>query len=478
MSDRYDFFREMSSWQLEAKEEDNVRYFYPLPEITELESGTKCYVIGRKGSGKTAIAQHLRENRNYKTFIRNLSFKNFPFNELYKLEDGKFTTPSQYTTIWKYIIYGAICSMMAENESIDRKISGPLGSYFGIDFDRALASNLSKLGELSFGLNIMGSGAEFGKTSSHTQNFTPWPERVDILEKIIDKYIDGSRYFILFDEIDEDYEDILNIDRKSKYFELLIGLFKATYDIRGKFRRPHSIRPIVFLRDDIYDIIQNNDKNKWDDLAVILKWTEDMLRNLIAFRISRAINMAGELLSFDDALSQTFESETIRYGKNTRSKRPIFRHILARTLMRPRDVVSYFRECAGISYRRQQDLITTDVVKEAEEPYSLRFRQELIDEIQSIMPSVPQILDALAALRKPIFSFPEFGEFYASVKKEISTTLEFEEVCKVLFHFSAIGNQPAQHNYQIFKYLHPNAKINVREYGMIHPGLRKSLQIK
>ena len=41
------------------------------------------------------------------------------------------------------------------------------------------------------------------------------------------KNIDESEYYIIFDELDEDYRDILNPDRKDGYFELLISLFKA-----------------------------------------------------------------------------------------------------------------------------------------------------------------------------------------------------------------------------------------------------------
>src|SRR5689334_19442903 len=46
---------EISEWKLEAKFDDNNRYFYPWADLPSLESGKRCFVIGRKGTGKTAI---------------------------------------------------------------------------------------------------------------------------------------------------------------------------------------------------------------------------------------------------------------------------------------------------------------------------------------------------------------------------------------------------------------------------------------
>ena len=81
-------------WKLEAKQEDNMRYFFHVKEAAKVLSGEKFYVVGRKGSGKSAISQYIlnlcNENAStgYKIFTEQLSFKNFPFNELYALQNG------------------------------------------------------------------------------------------------------------------------------------------------------------------------------------------------------------------------------------------------------------------------------------------------------------------------------------------------------------------------------------------------------
>lgn len=94
-----DQLSEISDWRLEAKEEDSARYFYAQPELPKISTGGISYVIGRKGSGKTAVAEHINGLDGWDTAIQNLSFKSFPFNLLYEFDDKRFTTPSQYTTV-------------------------------------------------------------------------------------------------------------------------------------------------------------------------------------------------------------------------------------------------------------------------------------------------------------------------------------------------------------------------------------------
>ena len=83
---RDEWLREIADWKLEAADEDTSRYFYGFPGVAEVQSGNKYYIIGRKGSGKTAVAEHVRSLSGPRTFVRSLSFKNFPFNELYKMK--------------------------------------------------------------------------------------------------------------------------------------------------------------------------------------------------------------------------------------------------------------------------------------------------------------------------------------------------------------------------------------------------------
>jgi hypothetical protein len=114
------------NWKLDAKTENSDRYFYHVKEVQRIVDGKRSYVIGRKGTGKTAISEHIAGLEDPFIFSEKLSFKHFPFNELYELKNLGYTAPNQYITLWKYIIYSCICRMMAKNEAISNEIQPAL----------------------------------------------------------------------------------------------------------------------------------------------------------------------------------------------------------------------------------------------------------------------------------------------------------------------------------------------------------------
>lgn len=103
----------------------------------------------------------------------------------------------------------------------------------------------------------------------------PWLEKVNILEDVIMEYCDNSKYFIVFDELDEDYRSINGPD-SILYINLITSLFKAVQDVKSTFAQSNlNIMPIVFLRDDIYALVKDSDKNKWSDMKIELEWNKE-----------------------------------------------------------------------------------------------------------------------------------------------------------------------------------------------------------
>lgn len=471
------FFDEIRRWRLESNEEDSGRYFYPVPGIADLQTGQTCFVVGRKGSGKTAIAEHIRGLTGPVIFSRSLSFKDFPFNDLYALKDSGFKSSSQYITLWKLVIYTAICDMMADNHNIDSDVSSDLRQYFDINLESALSKSITKVSEKSVGLSLKEFGVNGSSKKEFISNGTPWNERVDILEKVIETYIDDGEYYILFDELDDEYEDVLEPSIRKQYFELLGGLFKAVQDVRRRLSKNIKVKPVVFIRDDIYDVMTNNDRNKWDDLCLKLDWTEGMLQRLLAFRISRAIDPDGPILGFMEAFKKVFLRETVRVNTQRSERRNAFRYILSRTLMRPRDVVSYVRECAKTAIEWDIASVSPEAMKQSEAAYSQRFRQEFVDEIQSVLPNISDIFELISNVRKQAFSLKELADPYSDYCKTTDGGVDFATVSRILYHFSVIGNQPPQESARVFKYERPSTKLNLKEKVCVHRGLFRALGI-
>lgn len=469
--------QEISNWKLEARLEDNDRYFYHHVSFKQLESGDRSYVIGRKGTGKSAIAQYLSRKVSPKTFSRTLTFGHFPFNELYQHSHKSYNAPNQYITLWKYLIYSSAAKLLIKNEAVDGAIRDKLALVYGEDdIKTTLASQISRWTSSAFNFSILGTGAGGTRNRVSEDNVTPWTDRVEILERLLLQHMDDSTYFIVFDELDEDYNRGAYTESEPKYAQLLTSLFKAVLSVRAVFR-DHNLRlqPVVFLRDDIYYALQDADKTKWSDLKLDLEWSDVKIKNLLAFRLSRAFSLHSQASPFSHAWSTAFSNGRIQIGNRNVDA---FRYISEQTHMRPRDYVKYLQVCAEEAIHLGRAHITPEIVKRSAKAFSNYLRSELEDEIHAILPDIKLILDVFSKERKQILSVAEFSSAYQVAMKPTNKTSEnVEKVLQILFHFSVIGNQPRQMNTQFFKYQNSEARFNFKEKIALHKGLFKALQV-
>ncbi len=154
---------EISRWKREAKSEDNDRYFWHVREVDEIDRGDKYFVIGRKGSGKTAISEYYNRKQEHGVFTEKLTFKNFPFNELYSHKNKKYTPPNQFITLWKYLIYSTVCRLMLRNEGVDITIREQLAKIYGQN--TSLQRRVGEWVGKEFGVSLFGlcnASAEIG----------------------------------------------------------------------------------------------------------------------------------------------------------------------------------------------------------------------------------------------------------------------------------------------------------------------------
>ena len=121
-----------NNWKLEARQETQKNYFYHLDEVNSILNRNKYYIISRKGSGKSSISEYLLGLKSFNTFSEKLSFKNFPFNDLYSLDNQRYTPPNQYITLWKYLIYSTVAKLMVTNEKIDSDVRSKLGEIYDL----------------------------------------------------------------------------------------------------------------------------------------------------------------------------------------------------------------------------------------------------------------------------------------------------------------------------------------------------------
>ena len=465
---------EISRWKLEARLDDVKRYFYVVPELNNITSGDASYVIGRKGTGKTALVQHLSNSTQSELMVAKLTFKNFPFNELYGHTNDGFRRPNQYITLWKLIIYSAACRLMAQSryidplvkQTIDKAFPQPDSDNLGTIIGRWIAGDIS--------VNLLGTGFSLSKWFKEKKTYS-LQEKVENIENFVKKNLPRGKFLILFDELDEDYKEMFETYKKSEYLDLLTSLFKAVQDVRSTFREEISqLYPVIFLRDDIYDLIQDADKNKWRDLEVDITWNDLEIRKLLAHRLAKALLRDEE--RFDVLWYSIFDLTPLVYSGGYKEIHS-FSYIKMSAQGRPRDYINYLQECASIELSRSSSIISADTIRDADKAYSNYLKKELIDEIHGLIPDISRVLSIFSELRKWILSIDEFRKAYQErVSAGGMAVVDADFVLRTLFYFSVIGNV-VRTDLHVFRHERPDAQLNFKEKIVVHRGLMKALQI-
>ena len=195
----------------------------------------------------------------------------------------------------------------------------------------------------------------------------------------------------------------------------LTSLFKAVQDVRSIITsKGLRLYPVVFLRDDIYDLLRDPDKNKWRDLQVDLEWTTESIKELLSYRLMKLIGQSND--DFKVLWYSVFSRDAVTFSDG---KKQIgsFEYITMSTQGRPRDYINYLQECAALELKRSRREISTLTIKDADKLYSNYLRKELIDEIHGIIPDIGKVLSIFSETRKWILSIDEFKRAYEERSK-------------------------------------------------------------
>jgi hypothetical protein len=292
------------------------------------------------------------------------------------------------------------------------------------------------------------------------------------------------QYFIAFDQLD------LGFDTKSaEYANRLIGLLLASRDINLAARASGmSLFAAIFLRDDIYDLLHFEDKNKMTENYVsIIEWdtprTAKTLKGLMERRFAIVLGDApGEAVRWEEVFHEDREMP----GHQTK-----YEHMIDRTYLRPRDMIK-FTNCSLAKYRERRagaiggtdapDKIDNADIHNARTEYSEYFLREIDDEVHRHMPTYDRYLDVLRAIGKWQFDRDEFNVVYDRQRPD--PAIVPGDALEQLYEFSFIGFYRAGGrgfggSEYFFKYRDGRTRFDATSTKFrIHPGLIEVMGLK
>lgn len=489
--------------QVSAERDENLSEYFFENGVLEAVIGNRhqFLILGRKGAGKTAVFQHLSGNdKKYLTprdFSVSLSLQNYSW-DIHSLlaTEGKASSLA-YIQSWKYIIYLLAIKKLIEEgieypklksakKVISRIYTSPTPSLGQVIGQKLLQLSKLKLPGGSLDIesgDLNGLSADEGEItftevkddSSLQSTLNRSIERLtDIFEDaLLEALGNSTRVFVTFDRIDEAWD--------SSSFEssqrVISGLIGAAESISGKFIG--TLRPVVFLREDIFDTLDLNDKNKLrSDCGQLLAWSKDGLSRLILERINYFARRAQqpELSKIEDV----FDREQMR------QQRAPFDYMMLRTMLRPRDFIKLFQLIKGDMVDRVNNPYENEAVHEeklecqsiynSEPAYSEWLVEELRDEWRVQYPRINELFSALQNIGVTTWSAEILSESLKALSIDCSAS-DVNGYLRFLYDNSIIGFRVGRSQQWKFKCFFKSQGFVESDLYKVHDGLHRGLNL-
>ncbi|NBB25017.1 ATPase [Porphyrobacter sp. SLTP] len=488
--------------QVSAERDENLSsYFFENGVLQAVvDNRYRFLVLGRKGAGKTAVFQHFNEN--YGRYLNegdiavNLSLQNYSWDVHSLLSAEGKASSLAYIQSWKYIIYllcvkeiaGKVKSKKIRDavKIIERIYSSPVPSLGQVIGQKLLQLSKLKLPSGAFdfeGLNFDGLSADGGEISFtevqkddglQVQLNRSIERLTDIFEDALTECVEnGPRIVISFDRIDEAW-DTASFEASQR---IIAGLVGASEFINSKFRG--KLRPIVFLREDIFETIDLNDKNKLrSDCGQLLAWSKEGLSRMILERVNFYAKNAGQ--------SELLKIEELFDKDQMRQQRAPFDHIMLRTMVRPRDFIRFFQLVREDMLQRRDnpfdeedvnaDRLECQAIYNVEPAYSEWLVEELKDEWRTQFPMINSLLATIQSMGKTNFDRVDF-ERALKANGASCTSNDVTSYLRFLFDNSIIGFRVGKSNQWRYKCFFSSQGFVESELYKVHDGLHRGLNL-
>ncbi len=400
-----------------------------LSEVLDTKS-QKCILLGRTGSGKSAIIQYLEKscenikriepeamslqflsNSTILKYFRELDINlNLFFKVLWKhvfvVELIKLYFPDDFKKekqgIWISQMKEKILKRMGKMDPSKEKALNYLDKWtdkFWLDTEyqiRELEKTISDNFKVSAGFDISEISSQLsyekGINSKYQSDVKHKAESVihevqskELIEIVRflknDLFVEHQKkFYIVIDDLDKEW-----IEAGFRY-----DLIGAMVEVIKELRSFKGVKIVISLRENLSELLKLGSKHeggqreKFKPLYAHMQWEKP---ELIQFLDRRLKVVSGNNLDVRNAFYQVRKTNELGVD-----------YVLKRTYMRPRDVIAFVNHAIGKANSKTQ--FTRDIIHKAEVPYSIERFQALEDEwrenygdIQSICRFLNGIMD-------------------------------------------------------------------------------------
>lgn len=501
--EKIDIFRKINFGAIDANADPDLEsYFIDDDYWEKIIESPVFYVIGKKGTGKSALYRMFEKYAMDRgALISNSDFGDFPINNLANLSDDEFAKPNQYQSIWQQVILNIFTGLIVKSETADRRNRHfkEIQQYYDLRLGNAsdlLRQSINTVRKNEHSLEVVHAGitpriaTESELSANYVLDSSNISEINSRLLKIITEYFktcNDASYIIQFDRLDDTYNQATDIET---YYQIIISLMKAVYKINCQFRVSgiDNVKVIVYLRTDIIDELGKRDSEsaRWDDFTFNLNWAivnkNDWKNSLLQRMIDKRISVS---LHKNISIIQLLDSSTIRIQRkaySTEQFKDVFKYIIDHTMHRPRDLIQFCKciqkelrkpQCRVIDYRR---------IKDAEKVFCFWLvNQELANEINPIVHDTKNLYSFLKELGNSTFSFEDFQTKYNNTPSLVAVSTA-DQMVEYLYDIGILTNVystyvPNRHRHvmQFKSKIRNPGPVDKKMKLQIHPGVWKGI---
>jgi hypothetical protein len=443
----------------------------------EARNGRKFLFLGYKGSGKSALAEHLKlvAQSDPELFVEFINIDDISFSVFSHILREGIEPEARYPRTWCWLILIFLLnsfskdegSNFAQEEELFLTVEGL--RQLGLLPEPSLSQAINKSSEKSFTVKLNTVLGSIETTTKSTKGeLTDFPFFIDCLRSVAKKFRTRSRHLLIIDGFDQ------LLRRGNLQYDALGALIYEVNRLNLMFASSgNSAKIILLCRTDLFERLPGANKNKIrQNSAVHLSWDVDLAQP----ERSALVTLVNQRASLDrktpiDVFEQ-YLPKSIDVYKNV----PIQLELLEYTRYLPRDMINLLIKLQEFS---GDGPMTRGQVINALDRYSRDYLvPEIIDEMDGYIPGedIEFTQRLLGSIRKTDMSLFELKQQAAQLGKP---SFDLKAVLEVLFNCSALGNlSPAPSGTRlVFKHQNRYASFNPSHRIFIHKGLWKGLNL-